>query len=84
MSVTFYILRADQLSRSRRFGSALQPPSAVLAKVSAGVVEAENGNSRDHGERLEHPEEPLISKSVPVHTLGELNNAENTANLLGC
>ena len=62
----------------------MQPPSAVFAKVSAGVEDTENGNSWNHWERLEHPEEPLISESVPVHSLGKFDDAEDTANLLVC
>lgn len=59
----------------------MQSPRCVLAKVSAGVENAEDGNSWNHGERLEHPEEPLISESIPVHPLGEFDDSEDTANL---
>lgn len=73
--------RFHHLHRVRRLASPVQPPSPVLPEISAGVVEAENGNSRGHGQRLKHPEEPLCAECVSIHTLGELGNAENAANL---
>jgi hypothetical protein len=62
--------------------TALQLPSTVLAQISAGMVEAKDCDGGGHGKGLEHPEEPLISEGVPMHTLSELGDAEDAADLL--